>query len=112
MSRKNNESLQIQEINKLKPVHFADLIRAAQLIFDPATGVSGIYRKVDWKEFGIPDDVTENLKALGQEYRYASPHVSPEIIWSKLTPATRIWFFENRDDLWQFEEFFPALDED
>lgn len=68
MSPENNESIEIQEINKFKPVHFADLIRAAQLIFDPARGVSGIYRKVDWQEFGIPDDVTENLQALGQEY--------------------------------------------
>ncbi len=112
MSHENNEALQIQEINKLKPVHFADLIRTVQLIFDPARGVSGVYRQVDWEEFGIPDEVLENLQALGQEYRYASPHISPEIIWSKLTPEARIWFIENKENLWQFEEFFPALDED
>ncbi|ARV59331.1 hypothetical protein BZZ01_12465 [Nostocales cyanobacterium HT-58-2] len=112
MSQKDNESLQIQEINNLKPVHFADLIRAAQLIFDPGKGVSGIYRKIDWKDFGIPDDVAENLEALGQEYRYASPHVPIDEVWSKLTLQTRIWFLENKDELWRFEEAFPALDED
>ncbi|MFQ4144261.1 hypothetical protein [Chlorogloeopsis sp. ULAP02] len=112
MSQENNEAIKIQEIYKLKPVHFADLIRAVQLIFDPARGMSGIHREVDWKDFGIPDDVVENLKALGKEYQYASPHIPPEIIWSKLTPQARIWFLENKEDLWQFEEFFPALDED
>ncbi|WP_026082650.1 hypothetical protein [Mastigocladopsis repens] len=112
MSQKDNESLQIQEINNLKPVHFADLIRAAQLICDPAKGVSGIHRAVQWEEFGIPDDVAENLQALGQEYRYASPHVPIEEIWSKLTPQTRIWFIKNKSELWRFEEAFPALDED
>ncbi|MCX7596228.1 MAG: hypothetical protein N2235_21210 [Fischerella sp.] len=112
MSCENNEAAKIPEIHKLKPVHFADLIRTAQLVFDPARGVSGIHREVDWQEFGIPDDVAENLKALGREYRYASPHLPVEIIWSKLTPETRIWFLENKENLWQFEEFFPALDED
>jgi hypothetical protein len=112
MSQKDNESLQIQEINNLKPVHFADLIRAAQLIFDPTKGVSGIYTKVDWKEFGIPDDVVQNLQALGQEYQYSSPHIPIEEIWSRLTPQTRIWFIQNKNELWRFEEAFPALDED
>ncbi|QDL08980.1 hypothetical protein DP113_14640 [Brasilonema octagenarum UFV-E1] len=112
MSQKDNESLQIQEINNLKPVHFADLIRAAQLISDPAKGVSGIYTEIDWKDFGIPDDVAPNLKALGQEYQYSSPHVPIEEIWSKLTPKTRTWFIQNKNELWRFEEAFPALDED
>ena len=112
MTQHNDESLQIQEINKLKPSHFADLIRAAQLIFDPGAGVSGRNRQVNWEEFGIPDYVTENLKSLGQEYRYASPHVPIEKIWSQLTPESRIWFIENKNELWRFEEAFPALDED
>ncbi|MBW4636422.1 MAG: hypothetical protein KME30_32470 [Iphinoe sp. HA4291-MV1] len=112
MSQKDNESLQIQQINNLKPVHFADLIRAAQLISDPAKGISGTYREIDWKDFGIPDNVVQNLKALGQEYRYSSPHVPIDEVWSKLTLQTRIWFIENKDELWRFEEAFPALDED
>jgi hypothetical protein len=112
MSDENKQVSQIQALTELKPVHFADLIRAVQLIFDPARGISGIYREVDWKDFGIPDNVVENLKALGKEYQYASPHVCPEIIWSKLTPQARIWFLENKETLWQFEEFFPPLDED
>lgn len=112
MPHENNEALQIDEISKLKPVHFADLIRAAQLIFDPAKGVSGTSRNIDWKEFGIPDPVAENLHALGQEYQYASPHIPVEIVWSKLTPETRSWFIENKDQLWKIEEAFPALDED
>jgi len=113
MSQEDKKLPQIQEIGKLKPIHFADLIRAAQLIFDPAAGVSGRSKQVDWQEeFGIPDQVGENLKALGQEYQYASPHVPGEVIWSKLTPETRIWFIENKDELWKIEEAFPALDED
>ena len=111
MSQKD-ESLQLLEISKLKPVHFADLIRAAQLIFDPTSCMSGIHLEVDWNEFGVPDDVAENLKTLGSEYRYALPQVAPDIVWSKLTPETRVWFVTNKDELWKFEEYFPALDED
>ncbi|BAY07187.1 hypothetical protein [Calothrix sp. NIES-2098] len=112
MSQQHNESPQIQQITGLKANHFADLIRAAQIIFDPAAGLSGRHIKVDWREFGVPLDVAENLKALGEQYRYASPHISVEIIWSQLTPETRIWFMKHKDELWQFEEAFPALDED
>ncbi|BAZ31774.1 hypothetical protein NIES4074_42470 [Cylindrospermum sp. NIES-4074] len=112
MSQEQNESFQIQEIIGLKPKHFADLIRAAQLVYDPTAGLSGRYLKVDWEDFGIPRDVAENLKSLGKEYQYASPHVPVEIVWSKLTTESRIWFIENKDKLWQLEETFPALDED
>ena len=52
------------------------------------------------------------MKLLGQQYQYASPHVPVENVWSQLTPETRIWFMANKDNLWQFEETFPALDED
>ncbi len=97
---------------QLKPVHFADLIRAAQLIFIPSKGVSGVYTDINWEEIGIPDDVLANLRALGQEYQYSSPHIPPDIIWSKLTPETRVWFVENKDELWTLEELFPMLDED
>ncbi|MEH1874843.1 hypothetical protein [Nostoc sp.] len=112
MSQEHNESLQIQEITKLKPKHFADLVRSAQLVFDPTAGVSGRSITVDWEQFGIPHHVADNLKSLGQQYQYASPHIPVEDIWSKLTPETRIWFVENKDRLWQLEEAFPALDED
>ncbi|QSJ19325.1 hypothetical protein JYQ62_11735 [Nostoc sp. UHCC 0702] len=112
MSQEHNEQLQIQQLASLKPKHFADLIRAAQLIFDPTAGLSGRHIEVDWQEFGIPRDVEENLKSLGQEYRYASPHVPGDIIWGQLTPEARIWFLNHKDELWQFEEIFPALDED
>ncbi|AFY31674.1 hypothetical protein [Calothrix sp. PCC 7507] len=112
MSQEHNESLQIQQITGLQPKHFADLIRAAQLIFDPTAGLSGRHLIVDWREFGIPLDVSENLKSLGQQYQYASPHIPIEIVWSYLTPETRIWFIEHKDELWRLEEAFPALDED
>ncbi|MFN6567922.1 hypothetical protein A6770_04310 [Nostoc minutum NIES-26] len=112
MSQEHNESLQIQQLASLKPKHFADLIRAAQIMFDPAAGLSGRHIEVDWQDFGIPHEVAENLKSLGQQYRYASPHVPGDIIWSQLTPETRIWFLNHKDELWQFEEAFPALDED
>lgn len=58
MSQEHNQSLPIQQITGLKAHHFADLVRAAQLIFDPAAGLSGRYVKVDWREFGIPLDLS------------------------------------------------------
>ncbi|HAA32141.1 MAG TPA: hypothetical protein DCE56_36100 [Cyanobacteria bacterium UBA8553] len=112
MTKQNDKSLQIQEIIGLKQTHFADLIRAAQLIFDPGGGVSGRNVEVDWQELGIPVGVEENLRAMGERYRYSSPHVPVETIWEQLTPESRSWFLENKDDLWQIEEAFPALDED
>ncbi|MBW4614505.1 MAG: hypothetical protein KME21_14770 [Desmonostoc vinosum HA7617-LM4] len=112
MSQEHNQPLQIHDITGLQPKHFADLVRTAQLVFDPTAGVSGRNIKVDWEEFGIPRDVADNLKSLGQQYQYASPHVPVEIIWSQLTAETRIWFVANKDKLWQLEEAFPALDED
>lgn len=112
MSQQPDKSSQIDYIIPLQPKHFADLIRTAQLIFDPSAGLCSRNLNVDWSRFGIPQDVAENLATLGQEYQYASPHVPVEIVWSKLTPETRVWFMENKDRLWQFEEAFPALDED
>lgn len=112
MSQEHDESTQIQQLASLKPTHFADLMRTAQLIFDPTSGISGRFVKVDWQEYGIPDDVAENLKLLGNKYRYASPDISSDIVWSQLTPETRTWFINNKDELWKFEEAFPALDED
>lgn len=112
MSQEPNKSLQIQEIIGLKAQHFADLIRAAQLVFDPTAGVAGRSLKIDWEDFGIPINVAANLKNIGEEFQYSSPHVAMDIVWNKLTPETRIWFIQNKDKLWQFEEIFPALDED
>jgi hypothetical protein len=112
MSQEPQKSIQLQEIIGLKPQHFADLIRTAQLVFDPTAGVTGRNLHIDWKDLGIPRSVVDNLKALGQEFQYASPHVPFDVIWSRLTPETRIWFIANKDSLWQFEEIFPALDED
>lgn len=112
MSQEHNESIQMQDIIGLKPQHFADLIRTAQLVFDPTAGLSGRSLKVDWEDFGIPRNVADNLKSLGEEYQYASPHLPAEVVWSKLTTETRIWFIENKDNLWKLEETFPALDED
>jgi len=108
----NNEALRIEELYRLKPVHFADLIRTAQLVFDPSKGISGIEREIDWNDFGIPDPIASNLRLLGEEFQYSSPHIPVEYIWEKLTPETRIWFVENKDRLWFIEEAFPALDED
>lgn len=112
MTQEHDESLQILKITGLKPKHFADLIRAVQLIYDPSGGVSGKDVEVDWQKLGIPRNVEENLKLLGKQYQYASPHVPPESVWEKLTPESRQWFIENKDELWQVEEAFPALDED
>jgi len=112
MFQNNSEALRIEELYKLKPVHFADLIRAAQLVYDPGKGVTGVEPKIDWNEFGIPDNVAENLQLLGEEFQYSSPHAPVDQIWKKLTPETRVWFVENKERLWLIEESFPALDED
>jgi hypothetical protein len=112
MAQETNESLQIQQLTGLQAKHFADLIRAAQLVFDPSGGVSGRSVEVDWQQFGISLGVLGNLQKLGRQYQYASPYVAIEIIWSQLTPETRSWLIENKKELWRLEEFFPALDED
>ncbi len=103
---------EIQQITGLRPTHFADLVRVAQLIYDPSGGVSSRVVKVNWLDFGIPNMVAENLRSLGQKYQYESPHVSIDLVWEQLTPETRSWFIANRSILWEIEESFPALDED
>lgn len=108
----SEKALQILQSTGLKPKHFADLIRAAQLVADPGAGVSGRKVGVDWSSFGVPLEVVANLLALGEKYRYASPYLPVEEVWEQLAPHTRTWFMENRDTVWQFEEYFPPLDED
>ncbi|MDB9528771.1 hypothetical protein PN498_22455 [Oscillatoria sp. CS-180] len=103
---------EIQTITGLRPTHFADLVRVAQLIHDPAGGISGRVIEVNWSEFGIPGTVTMNLRSLGHKYQYESPHVDIDLVWDELTPETRSWFIAHRSDLWRIEEAFPALDED
>ncbi len=111
--QENKERIrEIQKITGLKPTNFADLIRVAQLIYDPSGGVCGKFVQVDWLYFGIPEGVVENLRFLGQKYQYESPHVSIDIVWEQLTPETRSWFIGHKNMLWEIEEAFPALDED
>ena len=114
MSIKQNKERvrEIQQITGLRPTHFADLIRVAQLIYDPSGGVSAKVVEVDWLDFGIPRGVAENLRSLGKKYQYESPHVAIDLVWDELTPETRSWFIANRSVLWEIEESFPALDED
>jgi hypothetical protein len=38
----------------------------------------------------------ENLRLLGKQYQYASPHVPVEIIWEQLTLESPSWFIENK----------------
>jgi hypothetical protein len=112
-SQQNQQKIQeIQAVTGLRPTHFADLIRVAQLIYDPGGGVSGRVIKVNWMDFDIPEPVAENLRQLGQKYQYESPHVDIDLVWEGLTPETRSWFMANRSILWSIEESFPALDED
>ena len=82
------------------------------MVFDPSKGITGIERQIDWNDFGIPDNIAENLHLLGEEFQYSSPHAPVDEIWKKLTQETRIWFVENKDRLWSIDEAFPALDED
>lgn len=114
MNRQQNQERvrEIQQITGLRPTHFADLIRVAQLIYDPSGGVSGKVVEVDWLDFSITEGVAANLRSLGKKYQYESPHVSLDLVWSELTPETRSWFIANKSVLWEIEEAFPALDED
>ena len=114
MSLKHNKErvLEIEQITGLRPTHFADLIRLAQLVYDPSGGVSNRVVNVNWLAFGIPRPVTENLRSLGRTYRYESPHVDPDIVWDDLTPETRSWFIAHKSILWEIEESIPPLDED
>lgn len=112
-SQSNQQRIQdIQAITGLRPTHFADLVRVAQLIDTPGGSVSGRVISVDWQAFGLPPGVTENLRTLGHQYRHESPHVELDLVWDQLTPETRSWFMAHRSTLWQIEEAFPALDED
>ncbi len=109
----NRQRIQeIQEITGLKPTHFADLIRVAQLVYVPGGCVSGRVLHVNWLDFEIPEAVADNLHSLGHKYQLESPHVDLDVVWDDLTPETRSWFMANRSNLWRIEEAFPALDED
>ena len=103
---------EIQQITGLRPTHFADLVRVAQLVYDPRGGVASRTVKVNWLEFGISESVAANLRSLGKKYQYESPHVDLDLVWNDLTPETRSWFMASRSSLWEIEESFPALDED
>jgi hypothetical protein len=112
MSQDTDRSFEIQKITGLRPKHFADLVRIAQLVDDPAGGLTGRAIQVNWDVFGISPGVVENLKALGEKYRYSSPYVAIAEIWEQLTPETRSWFIAHKNLLWHIEEILPALDED
>ncbi len=114
MNIKQNKKriLEIQQITGLRPTHFADLVRVAQLIYDPSGGVSGKIVEVNWLNFGIPQEVAVNLRSLGKKYQFESPHVELDLVWDELTPETRSWFIAHKSILWEIEESFPALDED
>jgi len=109
---KNNKAIQIQKITGLTSGHFADLVRLAQLVFDPTGGLPQKVVDVDWEALGISFTVADNLRTIGKKYQYASPYVPVEIIWEQLTPESRSWMIENKRHLWQLEECFPARDED
>jgi hypothetical protein len=96
----------------LRASHFADLVRVAQIVYDPSGGLSGRGVDVDWQSFGVPDVVVADLRILGQRYQYSSPHVAPDQVWAQLTPASRKWFIHNRARLAELDEVFPARDED
>jgi len=87
-------------------------VRIAQIIYNPGGGVSGRVVLVNWLNFGMPETVVTNWYALGQKYRYDSPHVDIDVVWDDLTPETRSWSMAHRSIRWQLEEAFPALDED
>ncbi len=112
MKKHQTRAQKIQQIAGLKPTHFADLIRVAQLIYDPRGGISSRVVRVNWLDFGISETVAENLRSLGQKYQYELPHIDADLVWDELTPETRSWLIAHKSILWEIEESFPALDED
>jgi hypothetical protein len=112
MSKHHQDSAQFIPEAGLRASHFADLVRVAQIVYDPSGGLSGRSISVDWQSFGLPEAVVIDLKILGQRYQFASPHVAPDVLWEQLTPASRKWFIENRTLLAELEETFLARDED
>jgi hypothetical protein len=111
MSNPSSSAQPIPEAG-LRASHFADLVRVAQMVYDPSGGLSGRSLRVDWQSFGLPDTVVIDLKILGQRYQFALPNIAPDVIWEQLTPATRKWFIDNRTLLAELEEVFLARDED
>ncbi len=112
MAQETEAAIQIQTHTGLKPKHFADLVRVAQLVFDPTGGLTGRRVEVDWESFEVPSAVVKNLREIGHRYQYASPYVAIEVLWEQLAPETRSWFMENRNNLGYLEEALPARDED
>ncbi|MEM1278543.1 MAG: hypothetical protein AAF827_15680 [Cyanobacteria bacterium P01_D01_bin.6] len=112
MSPNKQRIQEIRQITGLRPTHFADLIRVAQIIDSPGNGIPGRIIQVDWLDFEMPEAVVGNLRALGDKYRYESPHVDIDLVWDDLTPEARSWFMAYRSVLWRIEEAFPAFDED
>ncbi|CAN1211281.1 Excinuclease ATPase subunit [Tumidithrix helvetica PCC 7403] len=108
----DNKAIHIQKLTGLNAGHFADLVRLAQLIFDPIGGLPNRKVDVDWQALGIPIGVAQNLSAIGKKYQYESPYIPIDRIWAQLTPESRNWTIENRRNLWNLEEYFPARDED
>lgn len=96
----------------LRASHFADLVRFAQMVYDPSGGLSGRSLLVNWTAFGIPEVVVIDLIMLGKQYQLRMPDIAPDVIWSKISQATREWFIENRTMLADLEEIFLARDED
>ena len=112
MVLESKKTAEIRAITGLTSTQFADLIRTAQLIFDPAGGIMSRYVNINWQDFGISPAVEANLYALGQKYKYDMPDVPPAEIWEQLIPETRSWVIDNKNRMWEFEELLPALDED
>jgi len=112
MNPDSERSREIQQITGLSSTNFDDLIRAAQLIWDPGGGVFGRFFEPNWEQLEIPSGVVKDLKALGKKYQYELPPIAPELIWEVLTPESRSWIIDNKNRLWEFEELFPPPDED
>lgn len=107
-----HDSSSLMQVTGLKPHHFADLIRIAQLVADPTCAQAGRSVRVDWEALGICAAVHADLRQLGDRFLYSTPNVSPVLIWEQLTPVSRAWLIENRHGLAAIEAHFPPRDED
>ena len=62
MQPSRSQGMEIQKITGLEPRHFADLVRASQLVFDPTGGVFGRRLHVDWSVFGLSPHIIDKIR--------------------------------------------------
>lgn len=97
---------ELQRLTGLTQQNFADFVQAAQLLADLAQGLSPWYVRVHLRSPQLSPTVATDLLEIGQRYRRRSPYSNPAEVWRLLSPETRSWFIDHRQDLGQFLQMF------